>query len=158
MLPIASTSSPVNIVAWALQVIGAGALLIMGAIPKLTGQFPSPQLFEMMGVPDFTRFVVGAVELVTAILLVVPKTRAVGGFFLTVTMLGAIGAHAFTPLGFTPKFTDAGTGEVLQPPLIFMAIGLLVVGVVIMVLRRDEMPGRACDVAEIATSVVDDVI
>lgn len=158
MLPIASASTPANIVAWALQGLGAGAMVLMGAIPKFTGQFPSPQLFEMMGVPDFTRFAVGTVELLTAILLLIPKTRAYGGVLLILAMLGAIAAHALTPLGFMPEFTDPATQETLQPPLIFMAIGLLLVGVAIVILRRNELPWKAQDLADVASSVVDDVI
>ena len=55
MLPTATTNSSAKIAAWTLQIIGAGAMIAMGALPKLTGQFPSPVMFEQLGVEPTTR-------------------------------------------------------------------------------------------------------
>lgn len=139
MLPTASTSSATNIVSWALQGIGAGAMIFMGALPKFTGAFPSPQLFDELGAGDIGRYGVGALELAAAVLLVVPRAHAVGGALLVMAMVGALGAH-LGPLGIAPEFTDPTTGEVLAPPLFAMAIGLFAVGLGVVALRRDELP------------------
>ena len=139
MLPTASSNTAARITAWALQGVGAGAMVFMGALPKFTGAFPSPQLFEQLGAGDLGRYGVGVMELAAAVLLLVPRQHAVGGLLLALTMLGALAAH-LGPLGIAPEFTDPETGEVLAPPLFFMAIGLLVFGLGVVVLRRDELP------------------
>lgn len=139
MLPTASTNTATNVAAWALQGVAAGAMIFTGALPKFTGAFPSPQLFERLGAGDLGRYGVGTVELVTAVFLLVPRLRAVGGVLLAGFMLGAIGSH-LGPLGVAPEFTDPVTGEVLAPPLFAMAIGLFLFALTIVGLRRDELP------------------
>jgi putative oxidoreductase len=140
----ASTNKGALAGAWVLQLIGAGAMIAMGAVPKFLGQFPSPDLFariaENSGVgfaEPWGRYVVGATELAAAILLLVPKLHVYGGALLVLAMLGAFGTHV-GPLGMFPEFTSAD-GETVSLPF-YMSLIFLVVGAGVVVLRRDELP------------------
>lgn len=138
MLPTASTSTPARIVSWALQGIGAGAMIMMGAIPKFTGQMPSPLVFEELGVEPWGRYLVGMIELAAAVLLLVPRAYVFGGLLLMFAMGGAFAAHV-GPLGLFPEFTDPQTGEVVPLPF-FISLILLAMGAGVTLLRRDELP------------------
>ncbi len=136
----ASQSKPLNIVAWVLQIALAGVFIMMGALPKLTGDYMAVQIFEEVGKGQGLRYVVGGIELVAAVLLLIPKTRAIGGLAAAGAMVGAIGAHLFTPLGIMPELA-AEEGATPEPmPLIFMAGAFLVLSLVVVFFRRDELP------------------
>ena len=92
-----------------LQVVLAAAFLGMGALPKLTGDPMVVELFELLGAP-WARVVVGVIEIVAAILLVIPRTAVYGGIAAILAMLGAIASH-LGPLGIMPELTDPETGE-----------------------------------------------
>ena len=136
----ASQSKPLRITSWALQGVLAGVFIFMGAIPKLLGQFPSPQLFETLGAEPMGRYAVGVWELVAAVLIVIPKTVSIGAVLVALAMVGAFASH-LGPLGMMPEFVDPANpdGDPVSLPgfvsLIFLALGLVVV-----FLRRDELP------------------
>jgi uncharacterized membrane protein YphA (DoxX/SURF4 family) len=142
----ASTNKPATITSWVLQVVGAGGMLVMGAVPKLLGQFPSPALFERIAentgiaaAEPFGRYAVGVTELTAAVLLLVPRLHVWGGVVLSVAMLGAFATH-LGPLGMFPEFTEPETGETITLPFFFSLV-FLAVGLGVVVLRRDELPG-----------------
>ncbi len=134
----ASESKPLRITSWVLQLVLAAAFLGMGALPKLTGDPMAVELFELVGAP-WARIVVGVIELVAAILLVIPRTAAYGGIAAILAMFGAIASH-LGPLGIMPELTDPGTGEKGPVPMFFMAIAFLVLAAVVVYLRRDQLP------------------
>jgi hypothetical protein len=119
------------IVSWTGAVlIGALMLVPVGAVPKLTGDGFAKDLFTKVApteaLADPLRLFTGVLELAIAALVLVPATRALGALLAAGTMLGAIGAHLFTPLGVFPTLTDAASGESAQTPIfIFAVLGFL---------------------------------
>lgn len=69
-----------------LAFLGAG-----GA--KLSGAEQMVQNFARMGLPTWFLYVTGAIEVLAAILVLIPKTRAFGAALLVPTMIGAALAH-----------------------------------------------------------------
>lgn len=60
---------------------------------KFTGSPESMYIFEMVGIEPWGRWMVGIMELIAAILLIVPKTAWAGGVLGLGLMVGAIGMH-----------------------------------------------------------------
>ena len=79
---------------WVLQVAAAGLFLFSGTA-KLIGHPMMVQLFAAIGVGEWFRYVTGAVEVIGAILLLVPSLALFGALALAVTMAGAIITHLF---------------------------------------------------------------
>ena len=136
----ASNSKPMNIVAWVLQIALAGAFIAMGAIPKLTGDYMAVQIFEQVGMGQGFRYVVGVIELGAAVLLLIPKTRVIGGLAAAGAMVGAIGSHTFTPLGWMPELAATEGADPEAMPLVVFAAVFLALSLVVVFLRRDELP------------------
>ena len=126
------------VTSWVLQVALAGALVFMGAVPKLLGMFPAPQIFQELGVEPWGRYFVGGWEGLAVVLLLIPRTAVWGAVLAVLGMAGAFASHA-TKLGFYPQFTNAQTGEVVTLPW-FFSVALLVVGLVVLYLRRGALP------------------
>jgi len=129
--------TPMRLTSWIFQVILAGAFVVMGAIPKLTGDPYSVALFEKLGFEP-GRYIVGSAEAIAAILLLVPRAHAVGGALAVGLMLGAVASH-LGPLGIQTELTVNGETESL-PMLFPTALALLVLSAAVVVLRRDELP------------------
>ena len=79
---------------WLAQVVAA-AILGMASLAKLTSAPDAVALFTLLGVEPWGRFLLGSVELLTALLLLWPKSAVVGGGLGVVLMLGAIATHLF---------------------------------------------------------------
>lgn len=77
-----------------LQIITAAAFLIAG-FAKLSGSPPMIEAFDRLGLGQWFRHFTGAVEIVAAGLLLVPRAAATGALLLIGTMFGAIAAHLF---------------------------------------------------------------
>ena len=93
-------------------------------------------IFEILsawsGIPEQPfRLFVAAMEMVAAILVLIPRTRAFGGLFALGIMSGAIGFHLFTPLGIDPY----GDGGMLFKEACFTWL----MAALIVVLQRDEL-------------------
>jgi len=146
-MPTASQNKTARIVSWVLQVALAAAFLVMGALPKFTGDPMSVALFEKLGFPA-GMYVVGTFEALAAVLLLAPRTHALGGVLGVGLMLGAIASH-LGPLGIRTELTLNGETSA-NPALFFMAILFLALSVVVVTVRRDELPvvgGRFASVA-----------
>ncbi len=66
------------------------AFIILGAgIPKIFGSEDWSRSFELWGYPSWFRIVVGWMEVLGAILLVIPRTSLISAGVLTVMMAGA---------------------------------------------------------------------
>jgi len=79
---------------WALKII-AGLAFLAAGIAKLMGAAMMVAVFEAVGVGQWLRYITGAIEVGSAILLFVPGKQAYGAALLTVTMIGAGVAHVF---------------------------------------------------------------
>ena len=76
------------------SLIGLVALTFIAAGgAKLAGVEMVHQSFKNMGLPVFTGYLVGLLEVVAAVLLMQPKFRRNAALVLAVTMLGAMAYH-----------------------------------------------------------------
>lgn len=105
---------------WAIQ-IGAAAMFLMAGWSKVTGNPQMVGLFEVIGVGQWFRYLTGGLELLGAVLLLVPALAGVGGLLLTGVMIGAVATHAFL-IGGNPT----------------MAIVLLVASVLVALGRKER--------------------
>jgi putative oxidoreductase len=81
-----------NVGLWALQVLTAAAFLVAG-FATLSGQPMMVETFEKIGVGQWLRDLTGAIEIGSAILLLIPRLTPVGAALLVCTMTGAVLAH-----------------------------------------------------------------
>ncbi len=119
-----------GIASWGLQLVVAGVLL-QTLFFKFTGAAESVYIFSTLGVEPWGRILSGIVELVAAILLLVPATTTVGAVLALSVMAGAIGTHLTVP-GI----------EVMDDGGLLFGLALIVFAssTAILVLRRSEIP------------------
>lgn len=105
---------------------------------KLTGDEGSVHLFtilsDWLGTPGGEkpfRLFVGIMEIVASVLVLVPRSQALGGLFTVGIMGGAIFFHTVSPLGLDPY----GDGGVLFKEACFTFL----MGLLIAWARRDEL-------------------
>ncbi|MEB2777933.1 DoxX family protein [Algoriphagus sp. D3-2-R+10] len=88
------SKSKVTILSWVLRLLASG-ILLQTLYFKFGAHPDSVALFSQLGVEPIGRIGLGIAELITAILIVVPKTTAVGAITGVFLMLGAIFSHVF---------------------------------------------------------------
>jgi hypothetical protein len=126
-------SSTLIVVSWVCRVIVA-VILLQTLFFKFTGAEESKYIFTTLLGSDleaFGRIGSGAVELIAAILLVVPRTAWLGAFLSLGTISGAIMSH-LTILGIVVK-DDGGL-------LFALAITVFVLSSVVLLIHRRELP------------------
>jgi putative oxidoreductase len=79
---------------WTLQVASAALFLFAGGL-KLAGVPVMVQQFGVIGLGQWFRYFTGGLEVISAILLLIPSFAFFGALALVVTMVGAILAHLF---------------------------------------------------------------
>jgi uncharacterized membrane protein YphA (DoxX/SURF4 family) len=89
---LATPAKASNLGLWTLQVLLALAFVAAGA-GKLLGSADMIALFEAVGIGQWLRYVTGLLEVVGAVLLVVPGKTAFGAVLLAVVMAAAVVAH-----------------------------------------------------------------
>ena len=100
-LPYQPTQSGTKrITLWAFQIIVAGLFLMAGA-SKLSGAPAMVAMFDAIGVGQWLRYVTGAIEVGSALMLLVPSLAAYGSLLLVATMTGAVMTHVFVIGGTT---------------------------------------------------------
>jgi putative oxidoreductase len=104
-----------NIVVWVVSVLLALMFLMAGG-GKLMNPSGAGQMFTQYGYPAWFAVVIGVVEVVGAVLLLVPRTALYAAGALAVTMAGAVFTHLKTP------------GEVPRAVVPFVLLALLVLG------------------------------
>jgi uncharacterized membrane protein YphA (DoxX/SURF4 family) len=85
---------------WTLQIAVAGMFLMAGLM-KLSGNPMMVDTFGTIGVGQWFRYFTGGIEVVGAILVLVPSLALYGALALAVTMVGAIMTHLLI-LGDSP--------------------------------------------------------
>jgi len=121
----------VSVVAsWALQLVVA-VILLQTLFFKFTGAAESVYIFSTLGVEPWGRIGSGIVELIAAILLLVPATVTVGAALALVVIVGAIFSH-LTVLGIEVQ----GDGGLL----FVLALTVFIGSAAILLLRRSEIP------------------
>src|SRR3954453_16739795 len=119
-----------TITSWILQLIAA-AILFQTLFFKFTGAEESRYIFSRLGLEPWGRIGSGVVELIACILLLHPRTVAVGAILSRGVISGAIVSH-LTRLGIVVQ-NDGGL-------LFALAIAVFVGSGVILFLRRAELP------------------
>jgi putative oxidoreductase len=89
-----SRSRAGTIVLWVVQIATAAMFLFAGSL-KLTGAPPMIATFDAIGMGQWFRYVTGTIEVLSAILLLIPSLAFFGALLLVPTMVGAVLAHLF---------------------------------------------------------------
>ena len=118
-----------NVVAWGLQILLASLFLLVGSAKFGSHSEMWVQMFAAIGIGQWFRVFTGGLEILCAILLLIPRSAAIGAALLSCTMVAAFFIRLFVVRGPT---RDAVT------PLVY-----LVLLVVVLWLRRDRLPLRA---------------
>ena len=118
------------VVSWVLQIV-VSVILLQTLFFKFTGAPESVYIFSTLGAEPWGRIGSGVVELIAAILLLVPATIAIGAVLSLGVMVGAIMSH-LTVLGIEVQ----GDGGLLFA----LALTVFVGSAVVLVLRRRDIP------------------
>ena len=123
-------SRPQTLTSWVLQLLVAG-ILLQTLFFKFTGAEESVYIFTRLGMEPWGRIGSGIVELVAALLLLVPATAPYGAILTMGVMAGAIMSH-LTVLGIEVK----GDGGLLFT----LAVIVLAGAAVVLLIRRAQIP------------------
>lgn len=124
------TVNALSVISWFLQVVVAG-ILLQTLFFKFAGAAESVYIFTTLGAEPWGRIGSGVVELVAAVLLLVPATSALGAGLALAVIAGAIMSH-LTILGIEVQ-GDGGLLFVLALVVFGASAGVLLI-------RRSELP------------------
>ena len=119
-----------RIVDWLFR-IAIAVILLQTLYFKFTGHPESVALFSKLGVEPWGRIGTGVIELIAGILILVPATALIGAALSLGLMAGAIASHLFV-IGIE---SDNDGGQ-----LFMLAIIVLVLSLVVLAIRRKEVP------------------
>ncbi len=109
-------SKPLTIASWVLRVLIA-AMFLMAGINKLIMNADAQAMFDELGVGTPGMLFTGVLEVVAAVVVVVPKTVIYGAALAAALMLGAIVSHvavlsddSMLPMAFVLLLASAGVG------------------------------------------------
>ena len=115
---------------WILQ-LTAAVILLQTLYFKFTGAEESVYIFTTVGAEPWGRIGAGVLELIAAVLVLVPATAAIGAIMAAGLMAGAILSH-LTLLGIEVK----GDGGLLFG----LAVTVFVASLVVAFMRRTDIP------------------
>jgi len=118
-----------NIFFWVLRIVAA-YILLQTLRFKFTGAEESIYIFTTVGMEPWGRIVSGIVELIAAVLLLIPRTTAIGASLAIGTMSGAIFFH-LTTLGIE-VMNDGGQ-------LFYMGIAVWVCSAILLFFHRHQL-------------------
>jgi putative oxidoreductase len=119
-----------TVVSWVLQIVVA-VILLQTLFFKFTGAAESVYIFSALGAEPWGRIGSGVVELIAAVLLLVPTTVTIGAVLAFGVMVGAIMSH-LAVLGIEVQ----GDGGLLFG----LALTVFVGSAIVLVLRRRDIP------------------
>lgn len=122
-----------KIISWVAR-IGAAVILLQTLFFKFTGHPDSVYIFSQLGVEPWGRVGLGIVELITAILLLVPRTVWIGAILGLGIISGAIFAH-LTQLGVIIEYNGKNDGGALFS----LAAATFVLCAITLYLHRSEI-------------------
>jgi len=108
----------------------AAAILIQTLYFKFTGHPESVRIFSDLGIEPYGRIGLGVIELITALMILIPRIAAHGGLLGSGIMLGAIASHFFI-LGIEVN-NDKGM-------LLVMAIITFICCLIVLFSRKDQI-------------------
>lgn len=127
-------SKAANAASWIAQLVAAG-ILGQTLFFKFSGARESVYIFNELGAEPWGRIGSGGVELVCVVLLLLPRTAALGALLALGTMAGAIGAH-LVRLGIEIKVEGESDGGLLFA----LAVTTVLAALVVLWLRRASLP------------------
>lgn len=118
-----------NLLSWALRIIAA---IILGQTLffKFTGAEESKYIFTTLGMEPAGRYGSGVAELIAVVLLLMPRTAALGGLLGLGVITGALVAH-LTQLGIEIQ----GDGGLL----FYLAVAVFVCCAGVVLLHKDQL-------------------
>lgn len=120
------------LLSWILQAIAA-VILLQTLFFKFTGAQESVYIFTTLGIEPWGRIGSGVVELIAAVLLLIPSTVTIGAILALGTISVAILSH-LTKLGIAiPAVNDRGE-------LFALALVVFVCSLAVLVIRRQQIP------------------
>src|SRR5438477_7364341 len=93
-----STGKIINVVLWILQ-IGAAGMFLMAGFFKLSGDPRMVGMFEAIGFGQWFRYLTGSLEVLAAVLLLIPWLSGVGRFVVGGGIRGGGAAEPFRGRG-----------------------------------------------------------
>jgi uncharacterized membrane protein YphA (DoxX/SURF4 family) len=118
-----------NLLVWALRLIAAG-IMLQTLFFKFTAAPESVYIFSKLGIEPWGRIGIGIAELVSVILLLIPRTTAIGALMAVGIMAGALAAH-ITMLGIVVQ-NDGGE-------LFLLALLVFVVSSALVIIFRKDL-------------------
>jgi len=125
-----SLSRAQSIISWLLQ-ISVAVILLQTLFFKFTASEESVYIFTAVGAEPWGRIGSGVIELIAAILLLIPSTAPFGALLTMGVMAGAIVSH-LTILGIVVK-DDGGL-------LFTLALIAFIGSAVVLIIRRAQIP------------------
>jgi putative oxidoreductase len=89
-----SSEKLINVGLWILQIGAAGMFLMVGFL-KLSGDPQMVGLFDAIGLGQWFRYLTGSLEVLGALLVLIPRLSGLGALMLFGVMLGAVVTHVF---------------------------------------------------------------
>ena len=86
------------------------AIILLQSLYFKFGGHEQANIFSTLGVEPWGRFLLGGIELVLAIAILLPTTKSIANTLTGLLMIGAIGAHLFTPLGIVVRWNGQNDG------------------------------------------------
>lgn len=137
---VPSLKRPHLIVSWIAQVLGAG-IFAQTLFFKFSGAEESVYIFSKLGLEPWGRWGSGFAELICVVLLLIPRTAALGAFGGLMVITGAIASH-LTKLGIVVQ-NDGGLLFALAVTVFFACAAVLFI-------RRAQLPVIGPRLAQLA--------
>jgi len=99
------TYTQFNILVWALRLVAA-IIMLQTLFFKFTAAPESVYIFTKLGMEPWGRIGIGSMELIAAVLIIIPRTTGIGALIAVGVMAGAIFFH-LTKLGIVVQ-NDGG--------------------------------------------------
>ncbi|WP_342553257.1 DoxX family protein [Paenibacillus sp. FSL R7-0652] len=81
-----------KVLGYVFLVVLAGVFVMTG-VSKVTGTEMMMETFDSFSYPTWTMYLIGGLELLSAVGLLIPLTRILASGILTFIMIGAVGSH-----------------------------------------------------------------
>ncbi len=105
-----------RIIGWVLSGLLAAFLIVGSGVPKFMDFPGKAELFEKMGWSVETIYVIGVIEILIALLFVIPRSGFLGAILLTGYLGGAIATHV--------RIGDAPVFPIVLGVLVWVALAL----------------------------------
>ncbi len=118
-----------NVISWILRLVVA-VILLQTLYYKFTAHPDSVHIFSALGVEPYGRIGLGIIELITAVLVLMPRTQLYGMVLSLGIILGAIFSHLLV-LGVNVQNDGGG--------LFTLAIIVLIACAIYLIMHKDEV-------------------